>query len=79
MAADHRRLVADALLKAEKKLEAVKTHLESYPDEKDEKYLMGRPMGLPHTAGSHSFNSVFFLTNLETWHKKLKEILEAEG
>ncbi len=28
MAADHQRLVADALLKAEKKLEAIKTYLD---------------------------------------------------
>ncbi len=71
-------LLHDIIVNASK-LEAVKTHLEDYPDEKDDKYLLGRPLGLPHTAGPHVFNSVLFLTHLETWHKGLKKILEAEG
>lgn len=63
----------------DQKLEAIKTHLESYPDEKDdETYSIERHY--PSTAGPRIFNSVLFLTHLETWHKQLREILEeAEG
>ncbi len=64
-------------LKATDKLEAIKTHLESYPDERDdETYCITRHY--PSTAGPRVFNSVLFLTHLETWHKQLKELLEAE-
>ncbi len=59
------------------KLGAVRDHMKSYPDETDDKYLIERHH--PSPAGSHFFNSVLFLTHLETWHKQLKEILEAES
>jgi len=56
------------------KLGAVRDHMKSYPDETDDKYSIERHH--PSPAGSHFFNSVLFLTHLETWHKQLKEILE---
>lgn len=57
-----------------KKLNDIKTHLENYPDEKGDKYLL-RKMA-PDTAGPTYFNSVYFLTDLDTWKKGLDEILE---
>ena len=59
--------------KAEK-LESVRDHMKSYPDEKNDKYSIEKHH--PSPAGSHFFNSVLFLTHLDTWHKQLKEILE---
>ena len=56
------------------KLGAVRDHMKSYPDKMDDKYSIERHH--PSPAGSHFFNSVLFLTHLETWHKQLKEILE---
>jgi len=62
--------------KAEK-LGAVRDHMKSYPDETEDKYFIERHH--PSPAGSHFFNSVLFLTHLETWHKQLEEILEAKN
>ena len=59
--------------KAEK-LESVRDHMKSYPDEKNDKYSIEKHH--PSPAGSHFFNSILFLTHLDTWHKQLKEILE---
>ncbi len=57
-----------------KKLEAIKTHMKSYPDERDEKYIIGR--AYPDTMGQTTkFNSVYFLTDLETWFNTFKETL----
>ncbi len=61
----------------EQRLESVRDHMKSYPDETDDKYYIERHH--PSPAGSHFFNSVLFLTHLETWHKQLEEILEAES
>ena len=46
----------------------------TYPNEKDEKYILGR--AYPDSMGAKiQFNSVYFLTDLEAWHKGLMEIL----
>jgi len=58
----------------EQRLESVRDHMKSYPDETDDKYYIERHH--PSPAGSHFFNSILFLTHLDTWHKQLKEILE---
>ncbi len=65
----------DELLEFEDKLEAIKEHTKTYPDEKDTKYSQGRPLNAPHPMGPSVFNSVYFLTNLETWFKEFNEIL----
>jgi len=55
-------------------LNDIKNHMKNYPNEKDKKYIIGR--SYPNSMGSTTqFNSVYFLTDLETWHKKLTEIL----
>ena len=47
----------------------LKRCIDDYPDEKDEKYIIGR--AYPNSMGSTTtFNSVYFLTDLETWFKK---------
>jgi len=56
---------------------AVRDHMKSYPDETEDKYFIERHH--PSPAGSHFFNSILFLTHLETWHKQLEEILEAKN
>jgi len=61
----------------DRKLEAIRDQMKSYPDKTDDKYYIERHH--PSPAGSHFFNSVLFLTHLETWHKQLEEILEAEA
>ncbi len=69
--------VAFYAISLENKLEAVKEHMKRYPDKTDDKYYIERHH--PSPAGSHFFNSVLFLTHLETWHKQLEEILEAKN
>jgi len=54
-------------------LEDIRIHIKKYPNERDPQYTLKRH--LPHTAGPRVFNSVLFLTHLETWYKDLEEIL----
>ena len=54
----------------------VREHLKKYPDEKDQKYSGTDYLSTFSVTGKHTvFNSVLFLTDLETWHRELKEIL----
>ena len=54
--------------------EKILDHMKKYPNEKDDKFLISKMA--PDTAGRTRFNSVYFLTLLDVWHKDLVHILE---
>ncbi len=53
------------------KLEAIKTHLQDFPDEKDPKYSGREDLSTRHVV----WNMPYFLTDLETWFNTFKKIL----
>jgi len=70
----HRMLYQGQRDELSEKIEAIKTHLNDYPDEKDEKYSGRKDISTDH----HVWNMPYFLIDLETWITTFKEILEPQ-
>ena len=54
------------------KLDAIKTHMEKFPKEKDPKYSGRQDISTQHIV----WNMPYFLTDLDTWHEEMVRILE---